>query len=208
MRVVCRLAVATAVALLLGCDSEAMDAPTGTDAARAADGVTLQGEKWEHNATGGYHFTVPADFNGGIFGGEVGNRLTFEARRDVGGVVSGHFLYEQTFQGETFRFSGRVTCFRVYDTPVLESFEDIPPMTQNRAKWGGVIETSTDPTIPVGTFGWFQSIDNGESGNGPPDLSTLMGIGDEAANEAFCNSDHVPNPLFGPHVVQGSIQVR
>jgi hypothetical protein len=81
-------------------------------------------------------------------------------------------------------------------------------MTGNRAKWGGPIEETNDPGVPVGIFGWFQSIDNGEGANSPPDLSTLFGLGNEADNEAFCNSDRVPNANFGPHVVKGNIQVR
>lgn len=164
-----------------------------------------------HQASGGYHFLVPADFNGGIFGGAVDNRLTFHADRDASGNVSGSFNYEQTDFGTAgipYTYKGSVTCFKVYDTPVLQRFPEIPPMTGNRAKWGGPIEKTNDPTVPVGTFGWFQSIDNGEGQNSPPDVSTLFGLGDEAANEAFCNSPNVPNPNFGPHAVEGNIQVR
>jgi hypothetical protein len=171
----------------------------------------LAGDPFVHQASGGYHFLIPADFNGGIFGGEVDNRLTFHAKRGADGTVTGSFNYEQTdfgTAGVPYSYKGRVTCFQVYDTPVLERFENIPPMTQNRAKWGGPIEKTNDPTVPVGTFGWFQSIDNGEGSKSPPDLSTLFGLGDAAANEAFCNSDAVPNPTFGPHAVQGNIQVR
>jgi hypothetical protein len=42
-----------------------------------------------------------------------------------------------------------------------------------------------------------------------PDTSTLSGFGDEAANEAFCASETVPNSKFGPHRVgTGNILVR
>jgi hypothetical protein len=42
-----------------------------------------------------------------------------------------------------------------------------------------------------------------------PDLTTLSGFGDEAANEAFCASDKVPNSNFGPFAVQqGDIRVH
>jgi hypothetical protein len=163
-----------------------------------------------HQASGGYHFLIPADFNGGIFGGAVDNRLTFFANRDGEGNVSGHWNYEQTDYGTAgipYTYKGSVTCLQVYDTPVLQGFPDIPAMTGNRAKWGGPIEQTNDPTVPVGTFAWFNSIDNGEGVNSPPDLSSIFGLGDEAANEAFCNSDRVPNPNFGPHVVEGNIQV-
>lgn len=164
-----------------------------------------------HRASGQYRFFIPADFNGGIFGGAVDNRLSFHARRGGDGRVSGRFKYVQTDFGTAgipYTYTGSVTCFQVYDTPVLQRFENIPAMTGNRAKWGGPIEKTDDPGVPVGTFAWFQSIDNGEGKKSPPDLSTLFGLGDEAANEAFCNSDRVPNPNFGPHTVKGNIQVR
>ena len=183
--------------------------PTGIDIAYLKLGDTvLELTGHADPASGGYHFTVPADFNGGIFGGAVGNRLSFVARRDASGV-SGRYNYEQTFQGETFVFKGSVTCFQVYDTPVLQNWPGIPAATANRAKWGGVIESSNDPTLPPGGFIWFQSIDNGEGADAPPDLSTLSGFGDEVANEAFCASANVPNPNFGPHAAEGgNIQVE
>jgi hypothetical protein len=183
---------------------------TGADAgpvSPAAPAAVAEQHAAPLEASGGYHFTVPADFNGGIFGGEVGNRLTFTARRNAAGEVSGRYAYEQTFGGEVFVFKGRVTCFRVYDTPVLQDWPDVPAAAANRAKWGGLIESSNDPTLPPGGFIWFQSIDNGEGAGAPPDLSTLSGFGDEAANEAFCASPNVPNPNFGPHAVQGNVQV-
>jgi len=108
-----------------------------------------------HWASGGYHFLIPADFNGGIFGGAVDNRLTFTARRDAEGNVSGSWNYEQTDFGTAgipYTYKGSVTCFKVYDTPVLQRFPDVPPMIGNRAKWGGPIEATTDPTVPVGTL--------------------------------------------------------
>ena len=161
-------------------------------------------------AEGTYHFVVPADFNGGIFGVEIGNHVSFVARRGADGGVTGRFRYVQTAAGEEFIFSGRVTCIEVYDTPVLKYFENVPPMTHNRAKWGGMIEQSNDPTDPAGTFLWFQSIDNnGEPASPYPDVSPLGGFGDEAANEAFCHADRVPNSMFGPHAVRsGNILVR
>jgi len=90
------------------------------------------------------------------------------------------------------RFSVDVTCLNVYGG--------------NRAKIGGIVTESTDPTIAVGTYGWFQTLDNGEGANAPPDWSSLVGFGDEAANEAFCNSPNLPR--FGPWDVQGNVQFR
>lgn len=157
-------------------------------------------------AVGNYRFFIPADFNGGIFGIDVDNDVRFLARRTAGGEVSGHFSYTQSAGGEDFIFSGSVTCLLVYDTPVLQNFPGIPAGTANRAKWGGLIEESNDPTLPAGGYIWFQSIDNKGTG---PDLSTLSGFGDQAATEAFCNSPNVPNPNFGPHALGiGNIGVQ
>ena len=47
--------------------------------------------------------------------------------------------------------------------------------------------------------------DDGGS-RGPADRSSLVGFGDEAANEAFCNSPNLPR--FGPWDVEGDIRVR
>jgi hypothetical protein len=164
------------------------------------------------DAGGTYHFFVPADFNGGIFGGSVDNDIAFDAHRDANGTVSGHFRYVQNFAGTVNVYSGRVTCFAVYDTPVLQGFPDIPAHTQNRAKWGALVEHSTDPTEPAGSsYIWFQSIDNdarGERAASQPDLSTESGFGDQAANEAFCATSKVPNPSFGPFAVHGRIEVQ
>jgi hypothetical protein len=51
-----------------------------------------------------------------------------------------------------------------------------------------------------------QVLDNGEGANAPPDQSSLVGFGNEAANEAFCNSPNLPR--FGPWNVEGNVQVR
>jgi len=141
-------------------------------------------------AAGGVHWVIPEPNQ---FGGEVQNRtLAFNARKDADGHVSGRFEYQQVFQGEAFRFNVDVTCLNVYDG--------------YRAKLGGVIVSSNDPTLPPGMFAWFQVHDNGEGAAAPPDRSSLVGFGSEAANEAFCNSPNLPR--FGPWDVQGNAQVR
>ncbi|HKY32324.1 MAG TPA: hypothetical protein VJV23_07310 [Candidatus Polarisedimenticolia bacterium] len=172
-------------------------------AAQASGGLQL-------NATGGYHFTIPVDFNGGIFGTttDILNRVTFSAQRTAEGEVGGWFMYEQEADGQVFRLGGPVTCFKRYDTPVLVRFPGIPAQTQNRAKWGGRIEVTNDPSLE-GLYAWFNSIDNGEGASGYSDISSLLGLGNEAANEAFCNSPNPPNPNFGPFAIGGgNIQVR
>ena len=142
------------------------------------------------SASGGIHWTIPLP---NAFGVEVVNQpLAFNARKYADGSVSGRFEYHQIVEGTSFDFNVDVTCMNVYDG--------------DRAKIGGVVKSSSDPTIPPGTFAWFQVFDNGEGPNAAPDRSSLVGFGDEAANEAFCDSPNLPR--FGPWNVQGNVQVR
>jgi hypothetical protein len=142
------------------------------------------------SASGSAHWTIPLP---NPFDVEVRNQpLSFNARKYSDGSVSGRFEYHQVVEGESFNFNVDVTCMNVYDG--------------NRAKIGGVIVVSNDPTLPPGTFAWFQVFDNGEGANAPPDQSSLVGFGNEAANEAFCNSPNLPR--FGPWDIQGNVQVR
>jgi len=142
------------------------------------------------SANGGVHWTIPLP---NAFGVEVINQpLAFNARKYADGSVSGHFEYHQLVEGTSFNFNVHVTCMNVYDG--------------NRAKIGGVVEQSNDATVPAGTFAWFQVFDNGEGPDAPLDRSSLIGFGNEAANEAFCNSPNLPR--FGPWDVQGNVQVR
>jgi hypothetical protein len=226
MRLNRRVATVTALAAIAAC-STSNTVPDATASGKPGLAVKettdspaiafdLRGESSSRrsmDASGEYRFFVPADFNGGIFGGSVDNNIVFDAHRGPDGKISGHFHYVQNFSGTINVYSGRVTCFEVYDTPVLVRFPDIPAKTQNRAKWGGLVEHSTDPTEPPGSYIWFQSIDNNSPphhGNrGEPDLSTESGFGDEAANAAFCAIDKVPNPNFGPFAIQrGNIVVK
>jgi hypothetical protein len=142
------------------------------------------------SASGGVHWTIGLP---NPFGVVVGNQpLTFNAKKYVDGTVTGQFEYHQVALGESFNFHVEVTCMNVYDG--------------NRAKIGGVIRVSNDPTLPPGVFAWFQVFDNGEGANAPADQSGLVGFGNEAANEAFCNSPNLPR--FGPWDVEGNVQVR
>lgn len=204
------LALGAAALLCAGTLTAAPPVSVPEEAADAASAESSSGGGHALNASGGYQFTIPADFNGGIFGteGPILNRVTFTAKRDPDGTVSGWFTYEQEADGNVARLGGPITCFNVYDTPVLVRTPEIPPQTHNRAKWGGRIDISDDPSL-IGIFAWFQSLDNGEGASGYPDVSTLVGIGNSAANEAFCASANVPNPNFGPHRIGGgNIQVR
>ena len=141
------------------------------------------------SAQGGIHWTIPLP---NAFGVEVGNQpLAFNAKKYADGTVKGQFEYHQVVEGQSFNFHVEVTCLNVYDG--------------NRAKIGGEIRNSNDPTLPPGTFAWFQVFDNGEGANAPPDQSSLIGFGNEAANEAFCASPNLPR--FGPWDVLGNVQV-
>jgi hypothetical protein len=141
------------------------------------------------SASGGVHWTIPLP---NPFGVVVENQpLAFNASKYADGSVSGRFEYHQIVEGESFDFNVDVTCMNVYDG--------------NRAKIGGVVTQSSDPTEPPGVFAWFQVFDNGEGAGAPPDRSSLVGFGDEAANEAFCNSPNLPR--FGPWDVEGNVQV-
>ena len=152
--------------------------------------TTAAGSSVIASAGGGIHWTIPLP---NAFGVEVKNQpLAFNARKYADGSVSGHFTYHQIAEGESFNFGVDVTCLEIYDG--------------NRAKIGGVIKTSNDPTLPPGTFAWFQVFDNGEGANAAADQSSLVGFGNEAANEAFCNSPNLPR--FGPWDVSGNVQVR
>jgi hypothetical protein len=141
------------------------------------------------SASGGIHWTIPLP---NPFGVEVLSQpLAFDAQKYEDGSVAGNFVYHQIVEGESFDFHVDVTCMNVYDG--------------NRAKIGGVVTYSSDPTLPPGVFAWFQVFDSGQGVNAPPDRSSLVGFGDEAANEAFCNSPNLPR--FGPWEVQGNVQV-
>lgn len=151
---------------------------------------TASAARADASASGSAHWTIPLP---NAFGVEVQNRtLSFNARKHADGSASGRFEYHQVVEGEAFIFNVSVTCLNVYDG--------------NRAKIGGVIEVSNDPTLPAGGYAWFQVFDNGEGTGAAPDRSSLVGFGDEAANEAFCASSNLPR--FGPWDVQGNVRVR
>lgn len=126
------------------------------------------------------------------FGVHVDNDLSFKARKHADGSASGWINYVQTVEGQSFEFLIDVTCMGLYDG--------------NRAKIGGVITWSNDPTLPPGVYGWFQAFDLGKGHKGPPDRSSLLGFGTEAANEAFCASPNLPR--FGPWDVEGDLKIK
>ena len=191
MRTMHALVTAMSGLILAACaDGAAPTAPSS----RLAPSAAVRSEEpgnGERLAVGLYSVTVPAD----VFGIVVNAHFAFAAHAHDGASAGGGFTYdEQDGSSPANRYTGSVTCFNVYDFDGL---------TGNRAKIGGVVETSTDPTVPPGTFMWWQSID--EEGNGPG-KTTLAGVGDAAANEAFCNSSNPPR--FGPFRIRGFVEVR
>lgn len=145
------------------------------------------------HASGGANWDLVGEFTGDDVPDVVGNVLGFDAKRYANGAVKGQIEYHQSFQGETFHFRGTVTCISVYEG--------------NRAKFGGPITGSDDPTVPVGIFMWFTVVDNGQGANSPADRSSIFGLGDNQANEDFCASPALPNPRFSTDIASGNISV-
>jgi hypothetical protein len=177
-----RTAPLVVVLSLMACNAST-DAPTGPSVAAVGAPVA--------SASGGGHWflTLPPEF--GL--PPIEQVLGFTARKHADGSVEGQIQYQQRFLDFDLRFKARVTCMNVYDG--------------NRVKYGGLITSSNDPDLPAGGYIWFQGIDNGEGGSSPADQSTGSGFGDEAANEAFCNSLNPPNPIVLAEI-DGDIQVH
>lgn len=166
----CRILTAVAVATATACGADGGPAGPAERAIDAAGGPVVE------SASGGGTMTLE------VFGFTIPQTLAFTAMRRADGTVDGQIQYHQVFEGERFTFHANVTCMEIYDG--------------NRVKFGGEIRKSNDPTVPVGTYIWFHSIDHGEGAADPPDRSTGSGFGTEAENEAFCASPEPPNPLF------------
>jgi hypothetical protein len=126
---------------------------------------------------------------------DVVGQFLFVAVREPSGPVHGLYRVSESADGSTFHYSGRLTCVGIYD---------FNGGTGNRAKVGGRIDATDDSSVAVGSFIWWQAID--DRGLGRPDQSTFPGFGDEAANDAFCQASTPPR--FGPFdVVRGHILV-
>lgn len=130
---------------------------------------------------------VPAD----VFGTTtpVVGKYAFAVASDAEGRVRGLYRFSESVDGVTTHYRGVLTCMGLYD---------FNGGTSNRAKIGGRVDVSDDPTVPTGTFIWWQAIDNHSLHQ--PDQSTLTGFGDETANKSFCASSTPPR--FGPFDVQ------
>ena len=95
MRPAHSFATVSIVGFALGC---ADSSPTSTLEPPAAQVSVAMGPT--ASATTGLHWTVPSS----AFGFEVDNRLTITARRWPDGDVTGRFVYEQAFLGNTLVF--------------------------------------------------------------------------------------------------------
>lgn len=184
------LASAGCLLLLGACDDDAV--PTQPRSVDLAPVSAAAGADVAASASGGANWTLTVDFGGGPI--DIDQVLSFNAQRSTNGDVKGRLVYHQTAFGETFSFQADVSCIGVYDG--------------NRGKFGGPVTNSNDATIPVGTYIWFHVIDGGQGAGASPDFSTGAGFGDEAANQAFCDSPALPNPAFLAEVTSGNIEVR
>lgn len=183
------LATAGCLFLLSACDDDAV--PTQPESVDLAPASAAAGTNVAASASGGANWTLTVDFGGGPI--DIDQVLSFNAQRSTDGDVKGRILYHQTAFGETFSFQADVSCIGVYDG--------------NRGKFGGPVTKSNDETIPVGTYIWFHVIDGGQ-GAGAADFSSGSGFGDETANQEFCDSPALPNPVFMAEVTSGNITVR
>ena len=180
----------------LGCgDTGSVATSSATDDATMVRKASaqLRQERLHILALGLDEISVPPS----VFGTQtdVIGKYAFVVAKDSRGNMRGVYRFSESVDGVTTHYAGPLTCAEVYDFNGL---------TGNRAKIGGRVDSSDDPSIPVGTFIWWQAIDN--SGLGRADQSTLTGFGDEAANEAFCASANPPR--FGPFdVIRGAITV-
>ena len=177
--------IVTATLALGAC---AADSATSPGLAPGAPTISAASNAPEISVTGSVHFTNP-DF----FGNPVEVRtLTFNARKNADGEVSGHFEYQQVFLGNVFKFRGTMTCMTVIG---------------NRAWLGALILDATNPAR-IGQFGWWQGTDNGEGENDAADLGGLVGLGSEARNEAYCTNHPDDIPAVGPFAATGNVQIR
>jgi hypothetical protein len=159
-------------------------------------GVVLErnGESGQLVAAGDYRTSVPPD----VFGTTtpIIAHFSFQARATSGGGATGWYYVVEAYDGAAYHYRGTFTCFGDYD---------FNGATGNRAKIGGIVTESDDPTSPVGSYLWWQAIDNRRAVPRIADQTTLVGGGDNAANAAFCASNAPPR--FGPFSVDGDLDV-
>jgi len=167
--------------VLAACDGGS--APPATAARSAAASTTLsQGSgPVVQSATGAGHFTV---------GGEL-RTFSFNALKYADGTVQGQYELFSRVSGT--RIHGDVVCLSVVG---------------NHAWVGGSQDHSSDNVaFPPGLENGFQTVDNGEGANDPPDQLSLMFVdGPPGFAQAYCDARADAPPLND--IEGGNIQVQ
>jgi len=155
--------------------------PPASMAKSAAASTTLSSGPVVQSATGAGHFTV---------GGEL-RTFSFNALKFADGTVQGQ--YELFSRSAATRIHGDVVCLSVVG---------------NHAWVGGSQDQSNDPVaFPAGGENGFQTVDNGEGANDPPDQLSLMFInGPPGFAQAYCDARVDAPPLN--NIEGGNIQVH
>lgn len=172
----------TAFALVLAaCDGGSAPPATVAKSAAAPTALSQGSGPVVQSATGAGHFTVAGELR----------TFSFTALKYADGTVQGEYELFSRVSGT--RIHGDVVCLSVVG---------------NHAWVGGTQDHSIDPVaFPPGGENGFQTVDNGEGDNDPPDLLSLMFInGPPGFAQAYCDAqaDAPPlNPIEG-----GNIQVR
>lgn len=128
--------------------------------------------------------------SGHIEAGEGLRNFTFHAMLRPDGSAQGSYQIHRTDLGTVF--SVDVTCLTIVG---------------NRAWIGGIIASTNDPTIRVGTVSYFYAIDNGEGSDAPADIVSLARVNDLAGRDIeFCTT--LPTLLPPRQVQLGGVQIR
>jgi hypothetical protein len=127
--------------------------------------------------------------SGHIDAGDGVRNFTFHAVLRPDGSVSGSYQILRTDLGT--EFSVDVTCLSIVG---------------NQAWIGGIIASTNDPVVRVGTVSYFYAIDNGEGSDVPADIVSLARINDLAGRDVeFCTTRPT---LLPPRTVQmGNVQI-
>jgi hypothetical protein len=141
-----RSAVLVLAAAVLGC-ATGSDGPAAP--ARDADlSPLLRKGGLQQRVTGHANIFLP-NF-------QAEEKYSNSAIRHADGSVTGEFQLKSAQDGG-LRIHGNVICFTIVG---------------NTARLAGVIERSSDPTIPAGVHTVWTIVDNGEGNNDPPDLTS------------------------------------
>jgi len=128
--------------------------------------------------------------SGHIEAGDGLRNFTFHAMLRPDGSAEGSYQIHRTDLGTVF--SVDVTCLAIVG---------------NQAWIAGIIASTNDPTVRVGTVSYFYAIDNGEGIDAPADVVSLARINDLAGRDIeFCTNN--PTVLPPRQVQLGGVQIR